>query len=112
MSFNIIDKLWDQYIETNPHVKQVYEAFVEEGEKPVNDHIALRTLDNPKIDINVLSKPFINIGYKVCGHYDFEVKKLKAIHLEHNDPTQPKVFISQLLVSEFSPFLQKQWKLV
>lgn len=107
MRFKILDKLWDQYIETNPHVKQVYDAFVEEGEKPVNDHIALRTLDNPKIDINVLSKPFIDAGYKVCGHYDFEVKKLKAIHLEHSDHTQPKVFISQLLVKEFSPFLQK-----
>ena len=50
MSFKILDKLWDQYIETNPHVKQVYDSFVAEGEKPVNDHIALRTLDNPKID--------------------------------------------------------------
>lgn len=107
MSIKILEKLWQQYIKANPHVKQVYDTFVEEGEKPVNDHIALRTLDNPKVDINVLSKPFIDVGYKVCGHYDFEVKRLKAIHLEHDDHTQLKIFISQLLVGEFSPFLQK-----
>ncbi|AIT08622.1 succinyldiaminopimelate aminotransferase [Candidatus Francisella endociliophora] len=110
MSVKILDKLWEQYIKANPHVKQVYDSFVEEGEKPINDHIALRTLDDPKVDINVLSKPFIDIGYKVCGHYDFKVKKLKAIHLEHSDHMQPKIFISQLLVEEFSPFLQKTLK--
>ncbi|APC97029.1 DUF1338 domain-containing protein [Francisella frigiditurris] len=110
MSIKVLGKLWEQYVKTNPHVKQIHDLFVEEGEKPINDHIALRTLDDPKIDINVLAKPFIDKGYKVCGHYDFEVKKLKAIHLEHEDHNEPKVFISQLLVSKFSPFLQKTMK--
>ncbi|HAY94292.1 DUF1338 family protein, partial [Shewanella sp.] len=34
-------------------------------------------------------------------------KKLIAKHFEHPDSTQPKVFISELLVEEFSSALQK-----
>jgi hypothetical protein len=33
-------------------------------------------------------------------------KKLVAKHFEHPDATQPKVFISELLVEELTPHLQ------
>lgn len=110
MTIKVLDNLWDQYVESNPHVQEIYDLFVSKGEKPINDHIALRTLDDPRVDNNALAKAFTKQGYKLGGHYDFEVKKLKAIHLEPEDPNQPKVFISQLLIEEFSPFLQKTMK--
>ena len=107
MSLEVLDKLWQQYVASNPHVKQIHELFVKKGENLQNDHIALRTLDDSCIDIYALAKIFTNHGYKICNDYDFEVKKLKAIHLEHHDIDLPKIFISQLLTSNFSEFLQK-----
>lgn len=107
MSVDILEKLWDQYMTDNPHAKDIYDLFVKKGEKPENDHIALRTLDDDRIDIHKLAQAFISKGYKVCNDYDFEVKKLKAIHLEHSDESQTKVFISQLLTKEFSSELQQ-----
>ena len=110
MQLSILDKLWGQYVTSNPHVEQIHRLFIDKGENPQNDHIALRTLDDPRIDIYALAKVFTDHGYKICNDYDFEVKKLKAIHLEHSDKTLPKVFISQLLTSHFNEFLQKTMK--
>jgi hypothetical protein len=107
---DILDNLWKQYVKDNPHTQEIYDLFVKNGEKPTNDHIALRTLDNKKIDIYKLAQPFIDNGYTICDNYDFKLKKLKAIHLEHKDKTQPKIFISQLLIEYFSKALQKVLK--
>ena len=41
------------------------------------------------------------------GEYDFEAKKLYARHFEHDDPSLPRVFISQLLTDQFSESLQR-----
>jgi len=102
----ILDQLWDQYLQSNLHVQDIHKLFLEQGENPINDHIALRTIDDHRVDINVLAKAFIKDGYKVGGDYDFKIKKLKAIHLEPKNPDQPKVFISQLLTKNFSSKLQ------
>ena len=107
MSIKLLDNLWQQYTASNPHVSYIHNLFVENGETPVNDHIALRTIDHPKVNMYILAEAFIEKGYAICGDYDFKIKKLKAIHLEHNDKSLPKVFISQLLIGEFSDSLQK-----
>lgn len=49
---------------------------------------------------------FKKYGYEEKGSYDFPVKKLFAKHYEHEDPTAPKVFISELLLGKFSPTVQ------
>jgi hypothetical protein len=59
------------------------------------------------VNLSVLAKHFTSIGYVDSGDYQFVQKKLIAKHFEHPDPKQPKVFISELLVEEFSPELQK-----
>ena len=110
MGSQLLNKLWDQYVQFNPHVQDVYNLFVEAGEKPTNDHIALRTIDDPRVDIYKLAQPFINEGYSEAGSYDFEAKKLKAIHLEPLNPNDPKVFISQLLISKLSHNVQKNMR--
>jgi hypothetical protein len=105
---HIFEKLWETYTLQNPDVQKVYDLFILEGERVVNDHIAFRTFDDPRINIEVLATPFRANGYVEKGTYHFEDKKLFAKHYEHKtDPEAPRVFISELLTKHFSPFLQE-----
>ncbi len=101
----LFSALWTDYIQMTPSAAKVHE-LLGKGEDIINDHIALRTFNLPKVNLQVLAAHFEALGYKACGDYNFEAKKLNAKHYEHPDPTQPKVFISELLVEEFSPELQ------
>jgi hypothetical protein len=104
----IFDKLWQDYITQNPHARQVYELLTAEGETVVNDHIAFRTFNDPRIGIDVLAKPFIDGGYTQGGEYIFEEKKLAAKHFEHKtDNNAPRIFISELQTELCSPYLRK-----
>ncbi|MCB2221916.1 MAG: DUF1338 domain-containing protein [Bacteroidetes bacterium] len=103
----IFDKLWNSYIELNPEVKRVYDLFKNEGETVVNDHIAFRTFEDPRVNIDVLAQPFLDAGYEYRGEYNFEQKKLYARHFEYVEFREaPRIFISQLEVHKFSEFLQ------
>lgn len=107
----IFQKLWKIYTEQNPSVKQVYDLFVKNGEEVINDHIAFRTFDDPRVNIDVLAKPFLKGGYIEKGQYKFEAKKLIAKHFElPGQPKAPRVFISQLITGEFSEYLQETVK--
>jgi hypothetical protein len=107
----LFDKLWKIYTEQNPSVQRVYDLFVNEGETVENDHIAFRTYDDPRVNVDVLAKPFLAAGYEEKGDYQFEAKKLYAKHYEHKTDTRaPRVFISQLKTAEFSDFLQETVK--
>ena len=107
----LFGKLWDIYTTQNPSVKKVYKLFVNEGETVENDHIAFRTFDDPRINIDVLAQSFLAAGYEEKGDYHFEAKKLYAKHYEHKtDAKAPRVFISQLKTAEFSSFLQETVK--
>ncbi len=97
------DAMWKDYCNLNPQALAVFKALSEAGEKVVNDHIAFRTFSHPKISIPVLSRHFTKYGYKPIGDYQFREKKLKARHFEHADPLMPKVFISELDLSQMSP---------
>lgn len=103
----IFQPLWEDYVRRNPHVKEVHDLFVARGENVINDHIALRTFNDPRIGVDRLANYFIKHGYKEKNTYDFPVKKLFAKHYEHSDPKAPKVFISELILGKFSPELQK-----
>ena len=105
---DIFDNLWTGYTNQNPSTKMIYDLFLAEGEKVINDHIAFRTFRHPEIGVDKLSQVFLQNGYEYKGDYHFEVKKLYAKHFEHrSDPGAPRVFISELLTGEFSPFLQQ-----
>jgi hypothetical protein len=98
--------LWEDYTRRNPHARNIYDLFVARGEHVVNDHIALRTFNDPRIGVEALASAFTKYGYEEKGTYNFPVKKLFAKHYEHPDPEAPKVFISELLIGNFSPMLQ------
>ena len=104
----LFDRLWDKYISQNPEAKRVYDLLVSEGETVVNDHIAFRTFDDPRISIDLLAKPFLDAGYEYKGDYVFEQKKLVAKHYEYKPfRDAPRIFISALQTQYFSPFLQE-----
>jgi hypothetical protein len=100
---DIIHRLWDDYTIQNPTVKRVHDLFVSIEGKVANDHIALRTFDDPRVNIEVLSQPFLKAGYRKSDTYNFEEKHLNAAHFElHGEPEAPLVFISELRINDFS----------
>ena len=102
----LFQSLWNDYIHRLcPSADKVHQLLQEE-EALINDHIALRTFNVEPLGIATLAQPFLDVGYKPCGDYEFESKKLVAKHFEHPDPKQPKVFISELKVNECSAELQ------
>jgi hypothetical protein len=104
---DIFSRLWQDYTLRNPHAKKVHDLFISEGESVINDHVAFRTFNDPRVNIDILSKIFVDAGYEEKGDYIFVQKHLTAKHFEHrNDPGLPKVFISQLKTEDFSEFLR------
>lgn len=103
----IFEKLWNEYILRTPSAKKIQKLFTDKGNTVYNDHVAFRTFDDERVNIEILAKPFIAAGYVECGDYHFEQKKLYAKHYEHTtDKNAPRVFISQLLTKKFSYELQ------
>jgi len=105
----LFDNLWQQYLQVTPSAKKIHQLLGEkelggnaQGNDIINDHIALRTFNIAKVNLEVLAKHFKAVGYEEKAQYDFAAKKLSAKHFEHSDPNQPKVFISELRVEEFS----------
>lgn len=104
----LFQHLWDNYLSVTPSAVKVHELLGSTQQNDViNDHIALRTFNHPKVGLEKLAAHFKAVGYTECGEYHFEAKKLYAKHYEHSDPTKPKVFISELLVEKCSPQLQQ-----
>ncbi|MCX7978260.1 MAG: DUF1338 domain-containing protein [Bdellovibrionaceae bacterium] len=101
---NLMTKMWADYIDFNPQAKRVYDLLRAEGEVVINDHIALRTFQHPKLGIEALASHFLKYGYSYAGEYHFESKKLYARHYEHTNPNLPKIFISELELHKLSPF--------
>lgn len=104
---SLLAKMWQDYCALNPQALSIYKLFSEAGEKVINDHIALRTFQHPRLGIDSMAKVFVKNGYKEHGEYFFKEKKLYAQHFEHPDKTKPKIFISELELPKFTPRLQK-----
>jgi len=103
---NLFKRLWLDYVEQTPSAGRIHELFNHEGETIANDHIAFRTFNDPRVSIEVLAEPFIAEGYVEKGEYYFENKHLEARHFElPGKPDQPRVFISQLVLGDFSGYL-------
>ena len=73
----------------------------------MNDHIALWTFNVGEVALEECANPFLALGYEEKETYFFDVKKLRAKHYEYTaNPSVPKIFISELLVNEFSAEFQ------
>lgn len=104
---DLLNEMWVDYGRMNPAALKIHQAFVDEGETVLNDHIALRTLNLPHIGIEAMAKIFKNNGYKEAGDYVFTDKKLYAKHYEHPNEKLPKIFISELELEKMSPKVRK-----
>lgn len=107
MQREIFHLLWKEYTKQNPSAQAIHDLFTKEGEQVINDHVAFRTFDDKRMNIQILAKKFIKAGYEYKEEYTFTDKHLKAVHLEHpSDENAPRVFISELILSEFSKEFQ------
>jgi hypothetical protein len=107
----LLSKLWEQYAEITPSAKKIHTLLEEKGETILNDHIAIRTFNDKRVNISVLEKIFVNVGYEARGEYVFESKKLFAKHYEHTtDKDAPRIFISELELEKCSESLQNTVK--
>jgi len=101
----LFDNIWQQYITVTPSADSIRQLLANGGDV-INDHVAYRTFNLEKVNLNKLAQHLLTIGYTECGQYDFAAKKLTAKHFEHNDSSMPKVFISELRVEELSTEIQ------
>ncbi|MDD7805947.1 MAG: DUF1338 domain-containing protein [Endozoicomonas sp. (ex Botrylloides leachii)] len=100
----LFEKIWRDYLPLAPDAQSIYDLFAQENNgRIINDHIALRTFNLPKVNLEKIALPFVRAGYKPEGEYEFPGRKLFARHFQHNQPELPKIFISELLVKELSP---------
>ena len=102
----LFDVLWQAYVELCPDAAPIHALLAARGETVVNDHIALRTFDDPRIGLAVLAASVTAQGYEPKQEYRFEDKHLFARRFEHGDSGQPKIFISELCTSAFSDVFQ------
>ncbi|GGW67751.1 DUF1338 domain-containing protein [Alishewanella tabrizica] len=103
----LFENLWQNYLSVTPSAQKVHALLgSSQQDDVINDHIALRTFNLPKVSLDKLAAHFLALGYKEGGEYHFEAKKLYAKHFEHADPTLPKVFISELLLDKCSASLK------
>lgn len=99
------DNLWQDYLQKTPSAGKVHQVLGG-GNAIINDHVAFRTFDIAPVKLDTLAKLFEDMGYFPNGDYHFEAKKLRAKHYEHMNKDFPKIFISELLVEEFSDDVQ------
>jgi hypothetical protein len=107
----LVERLWEQYIDRVPYAKKYVELVTEKGGKVVIDHIAFRTFnahcgEQPE-GIRAIRHILNFLDYKPASKYNFPKKKLKAVHFEHPDEKLPKIFVSQLEVSELPGWAQQ-----
>ena len=102
----LFDNIWQQYLTVTPSANKIHQ-LLGNGHDVINDHVAYRTFNIEKVNLDKLAHHLTSIGYRECGQYDFAAKKLTAKHFEHSINTMPKVFISELRVEEFSDEIQQ-----
>jgi hypothetical protein len=108
----ILDGLMRRYRERVPDVGAIIAAMVREGiiadEHAIeNDHIAFRTMGVPQLGIRSFEKIFVHYGYVRRDPYFFPAKKLDAFWYSPPVPTMPRIFVSELRVSDLSPAAQQ-----
>lgn len=104
---DLFQALWHDYRRITPSADKIHALLGQTQQGAIiNDHIALRTFNDPRVNIDTLAQVFLQLGYQAGGEYEFPQKKLFARHYEHPDAAAPKVFISELLLEQCSEFLQ------
>jgi len=104
----LLNQLWTDYSQLNSQSFRIHQLLKGHGETILNDHVAFRTFESASVGMRKMGEIFVQQGYHEIGEYDFPEKKLNAVHYEHEDEAQPKIFISELRVNELSTHAQSQ----
>lgn len=102
----LMKSIWNEYSTLNPQVGVVHKLLKGKSESIENDHIAYRTVRHDGLGINSLANHFEKYGYKLSGEYFFKEKKLYAQHFKGPETNSPKVFISEIILDDFSDKLK------
>ena len=62
---NLFDKLWHQYISESPDSGKIHDLLLNTGENIINDHVAFRTFDDPRMDLDKLGQFFKDSWHEV-----------------------------------------------
>lgn len=103
---HFFEELWRNYTAVTPQAGRIHELIKAHNGQVVNDHLAFRTFNQAPVNLDALQPVFENLGYRVFDEYHFPVKKLRAKAFIHDDENHPKIFLSELLLEEFSAGLQ------
>jgi hypothetical protein len=101
----VLEGLMRRYRERVPDVSAILETMIREGlihdaAEIENDHIAFRSLGVPHLGIASLEKIFLHLGYVRRDPYFFPAKKLNAYWYAPPEPHLPRIFLSELRVSD------------
>jgi len=102
----ILTELWTDYTTITPDAQKVHDLLEGRGERIVNDHVAFRTFNCAPISIKDFHPLILKQGYTHVGTLHFDEKKLDANYYSPPDPFLPRIFISELILEDFSPRLQ------
>jgi Domain of unknown function (DUF1338) len=109
---DVLQGLMNRYKERVPDVANIItamidEKIIEDADDIENDHIAFRTMGVPHLGIPSLEKIFLKYGYEKRDFYFFPEKKLNAYWYAPPVPRYPRIFISELQVSQLSKEAQQ-----
>ena len=100
----LLNHLWSDYTRLAPQARDIVARIERRGERVVNDHVALRTINLPGADIADVAAPFLAAGWTWADDdYHFPAKKLRARYLRAPETDMPRVFISALQLQEMPP---------
>ena len=109
----VLEGLMRRYRERVPDVAAILDTMVREGlirnaGEIENDHIAFRSLGVPHLGIASLEKIFLHLGYVRRDPYYFAAKKLDAFWYAPPEPHLPRIFLSELRVSDLPERAQRE----
>ena len=85
-----------------PQARSIHALFNARDEHVINDHVAFRTFDVKRFDLDRASELLATIGYEAFDHYTFSRSSTcepKPIVIP-DDSNAPKIFFSELIRSE------------
>jgi hypothetical protein len=110
----VLKRLWSHYTGLVVDARTIEQSLRKRGDVWSEDHVAFRTLPGEHTGKHILERVFTALGYRVRDHYVFKDKHLNAFWMEPPctegktcDAVAPKVFISELELSSFTPTFQK-----
>lgn len=108
----VLNGLMRRYRERVPNVGRILnlmrdQQLIQDESDIENDHIAFRTMGVPQLGIQSFEKIFLQYGYERQDAYHFEGKKLDAFWYSPPKPIYPRIFVSELRVSDMPDHVQQ-----